>query len=139
MLTGVYIAFELGMSGLSVVLSIHSLSIYHRETSKPIPHWQSQLVRIASKLMFRHCNGIYKNRTIKPITENTDGNTEKRNDVVDGLRYRNSATSVSDVRCTSFTWCQVAQVYDTLLLYFYLTFGLIISIVFLIVLASNQF
>ena len=61
-----YIAIVLTLSGLSVVLAIHSLSIFHRSPDRPVPRWQARLCRHGLSIMRLQCAKDKTRRSVSP-------------------------------------------------------------------------
>jgi hypothetical protein len=53
---GVYIVLVLLMSAVSVILSIHSIQIYHRDPEEePVPKWQGRFAHFLLKVLKPKC------------------------------------------------------------------------------------
>ncbi|XP_076458519.1 neuronal acetylcholine receptor subunit beta-3-like [Babylonia areolata] len=128
-LLGLFTAMVMTMSGLSVVMAIHSLSIFHRPSHYPIPPWQARLSRCILSIAKPKLPKRRTPRVVSPIMEQVaEAKEEKgqKNPCIkeDGIRSTPNApmTVTSADTEEEMTWQFVARVYDafSLRLFFFL-------------------
>ena len=145
--TGVYIALVLTLSGLSVVLAIHSLSIFHRSPDRPVPRWQARLCRHGLSIMRLQCAKDKTRRSVSPARL-PDDSKEKIDSPLGFYGKRDNHASSADMmpEVTSecgepaegeVSWQLVAQVYDAFFLRVYFFFISACSLAFFLVVASG--
>lgn len=146
----------LTLSGMSVVFAIHSLNIFHRSPNRPIPAWQVKLCRVGYPIMRLRCAKEKTSRSVTPVNDDY----QQKKDRLSRLNDKAAATSdktdlghvsasgiQADVRSAEWdgdlyeemSWQFVARVYDAFFLRFYFAIIICSSVVFTVVIASNQF
>lgn len=131
------------MSGISVVLAIHSLSVFHRPINMPIPSWQARAARAI--LAYTHPTQSSSQR-VQPVTvkekhsKQFQPSDENKNPFQvnhsNGIKRENSFLSEVS-KDEEITWCLVAKAYDALLLRILTPAIFIISLGFLLGLTTS--
>nr|KAG5713718.1 hypothetical protein BaRGS_024345 [Batillaria attramentaria] len=150
-LLGVYIAMVLSLSGLSVVFSIHSLQVYHRDPNHhQLPLWQAKLTRnILWFIRMRCCKRKGGPRAITSVTPATEKGDKKLHSWNGGrvASAKGHVTSASHVHADveeegeveaengEITWQLVGHAYDAVLLRVYLLFIAFSSVFFIFAMA----
>lgn len=142
------------LSGLSVALAIHSLHLYHRPASTPVPHWQVKFTRFVLLLM-----GMRRTCRQGRVQEGPAGHAPSSlrqhvssDDRKSVLHYWNnntvSSSSVGDDATVvtsqahkdgEMTWQEVARAYDSFFLRFYFLVIFCSSISFLFGVTADRF
>ena len=155
MFLGVYIAIVLMLSGLSVALAIHSLHLYHRPASRPVPHWQVRFTRFVLVLMGKDCTCSQGRERVNPAPLRAPSRHQPLSfkDRKSGLHHLNDTaanfqpgveadvtglTSQRHSEAGEMTWQDVARAYDSFFLRFYFLVILCSSFSFLFSVTADR-
>ena len=104
------------MSGSIVVSVIIGCWLHYRKDIHPIPKWINKIS--ACKLCVKRLNAIYSKGSKDGVNINIDGDSS--GDTKNG--------DISDNHANSVTWGDIARVWDTLSLYFYIVIFIVSSL-----------
>ena len=94
-----YIVATMNMAGMSLILTIFVLNIYHHSPSKPVPVWLVNLVlKLLARVLCMHTPVITDTTPVETTVQHADGHAAKNTDEVRDSNWKEAEMIFDDHR-----------------------------------------